>query len=336
MPPKILMLEVHLKHHAGVNEYGKEVHCAGARLPRARIGTDASVDHRGEKVLKRMPVYRRPTGTSTQFDQSLRGGELEATYSSAGPEHSVARDIDNFWYKVARLALTEPSPGGYLRRLRWAGEVLQELSSAGADVFAITRKHLLAECNAVVINEADGLTYLRECFDALFDRLQVSYLAFDMLAEDHDAFFASSEARLQRLRADGVDAIGDLIFFKKAFQTRSGILVSTIHGVKGAEFDVVIAHTLLEGMVPHFNDAAGDDSAKKLLYVVGSRARKNLHMFSETGRSRGRAATTHRPDCWQPASFHTTLSRLRQKSSARQRDPNRAIGSIRNYGGPEN
>lgn len=57
--------------------------------------------------------------------------------------------------------------------------------------------------------------------------------------------------------------------------------------MKGAEFDVVIAYALLEGMVPHFNDAKGDESAQKMIYVVGSRARKNLHLFSETGRSRG-------------------------------------------------
>lgn len=203
-----------------------------------------------------------------------------------------ARDPENFWYKVARLALTEPSPGGYLRRLRWAGEVIQDLSNAGVDVSALNRKHLLAECNAVVIDETDGLVYLREFFDALFVRLQVTYLEFASLVEHHDAFFASSEARLQRLQNDGVSSSSDLSFFKKAFQARSGILVSTIHGVKGAEFDVVIAHTLLEGMVPHFNDANGDDSAKKLLYVIGSRARRHLHMFSETGRAKGRRGDT--------------------------------------------
>lgn len=41
-------------------------------------------------------------------------------------------------------------------------------------------------------------------------------------------------------------------------------------------------------MVPHFNDGDGDISAKKLLYVICSRARKNLHLISETGRKRGR------------------------------------------------
>ena len=71
---------------------------------------------------------------------------------------------------------------------------------------------------------------------------------------------------------------------------RTGVTVSTIHGVKGAEFDVVIAFGLLEGMVPHFNEATGQVAAKKLLYVIGSRARKHLHLISEVGRPRGRYA----------------------------------------------
>ncbi|MCV0280451.1 ATP-dependent helicase [Pseudomonas aeruginosa] len=203
-----------------------------------------------------------------------------------------ARDTENFWYKVARLALTEPSPAGYLRRLRWADDVIEDLSSAGVDVSHFNRKQLLAECNAVVIDETNGLLYLRTFFDTLFGRLQVPYRDFASLLEHHEAFFASSEARLQRLQTDGVAAASDVSFFRKAFQARSGILVSTIHGVKGAEFDVVIAHTLLQGMVPHFNDAGGDDSAKKLLYVIGSRARRHLHMFSEAGRARGRRGDT--------------------------------------------
>ena len=58
--------------------------------------------------------------------------------------------------------------------------------------------------------------------------------------------------------------------------------------MKGAEFDVVIAFGLLQGIVPHFTEAASLDSASKLLYVVGSRARKHLHLISESGRPQGR------------------------------------------------
>ncbi|RWB98634.1 MAG: hypothetical protein EOQ57_20660 [Mesorhizobium sp.] len=42
-----------------------------------------------------------------------------------------------------------------------------------------------------------------------------------------------------------------------------------------------------EGTVPNFNDPTPAESACKLLYVIGSRARKNLHLLSERGRQRG-------------------------------------------------
>lgn len=210
------------------------------------------------------------------------------TYQFDGPGMvPFAKDTENFWYKLTRIALTEPSPTMYVRRLRWAGEVLADLSDAGVDTSRISRKEILRLCNSIIINEGDGLAYLYRFFDELFSRLGVQFLNFPKLAEHHEAFFASSRQRIARLEANGVDAIGDLSFFKKAFQNSSGVTISTIHGVKGAEFDVVIAFALLEGMVPHFNDTNGEISARKMLYVVGSRARKNLYLFSETGRNRG-------------------------------------------------
>lgn len=198
-----------------------------------------------------------------------------------------ARDIENFWYKLARLALTEPSPLMYIRRLRWAGEVLASLSEAGASTDGLDRKVLLTHCNAVEVDEVDGLAYLEVFFDSLFQRLGVDYRIYAVLEEHHTAFFASSRARIEQVEREGVGGVRDVAFFRKVFQNRSGITVSTIHGVKGAEFDVVIAYALLEGMVPHFSDPDGALSARKLLYVASSRARKNLHLFSETGRRSG-------------------------------------------------
>ena len=99
-------------------------------------------------------------------------------------------------------------------------------------------------------------------------------------------FFESSQSRIDRLRKEGAEFIGDVESFRNVFQSRTGITISTIHGVKGAEFDAVIAFALLEDMVPHFNDPNGQVSAMKLLYVIGSRARKNLHLVSERGRVR--------------------------------------------------
>lgn len=208
-------------------------------------------------------------------------------YSFDGPGMvPFARDPENFWYRLSKIALTQASPGMYVRRLRWAGDILDDLEAAGVSVSKLTRKSLLRECNAIKIDEADGLTYLRTFFERLFVNLAVDFRLFTLLQEHHTAFFDSSQARIDRLKSEGSEFIGDIETFRKVFQSRTGITISTIHGVKGAEFDAVIAYALLEDMVPHFNDPNGQESAMKLLYVIGSRARKNLHLISERGRIR--------------------------------------------------
>lgn len=199
-----------------------------------------------------------------------------------------ARDTENFWYRLSRLVLTDPSPSLYTRRLRWAGEVIKDLTEAGVSLNGINRKSLLRLLNGIEVDDSDGLTFLRSSFDQFASELGISLSDHALLDEHYRAFFAASELRVGKLELDGVAGVRETSFFRKVFQNRSGVTVSTIHGVKGAEFDVVVAYALLQGMVPHFNDADGDLSAKKLVYVVGSRARKNLHMFSEVGRPRGR------------------------------------------------
>lgn len=209
-------------------------------------------------------------------------------YSFDGPGMvPFARDVDNFYYKLARIILTEASPKLYVRRMRWAGEVIAGLSLAGIDIPGLDRKTLLRACNAVTIAETDGLAFLRSFFDQLCANLGIDRHACASLKEHHDAFFEASQKRIDRLVKEGSAAIAELAMFRKVFAGRTGITVSTIHGVKGAEYDAVIAYGLLEGMVPHFSDPDQVDTAKKLIYVVASRARKNLHLISERGRSRG-------------------------------------------------
>ncbi|SED37129.1 Superfamily I DNA or RNA helicase [Burkholderia sp. WP9] len=202
-----------------------------------------------------------------------------------------SRDQENFWYRLSRIALTEASPAQHVRRLRWAAEVIRDLGNEGIDTRDLSIKRLLRESNSIQLNQPDGLLYLREFFSSFMDRLEVDWQSHPLLSEHHQAFFDSSAAKIDRLRREGAAYIGGIDFFRKVFQHRSGITVNTIHGVKGAEFDVVIAFGLLQGMVPHFSEEAeadgGINSAKKLLYVVGSRARKHLYLISERQRMRG-------------------------------------------------
>ena len=172
----------------------------------------------------------------------------------------------------------------YLRRLRWAREILADLEAAGIDVTGHTNKSLLRESNSISPESTVGLDYLDGYFDELFVRMKVGWDEVPTLVDQRTGFANSSRARIEKLYKDGAEAMSDVESFRRVFKPKSGITVSTIHGVKGAEFDTVIGFALLEGMVPHFSDQNPLSSANKLLYVVGSRARRNLHLISERGR----------------------------------------------------
>lgn len=219
-------------------------------------------------------------------------------YSFDGPGLApFARDIDNFWYKLSKIVLTQASPRTYIRRMRWAKEVLKELYNIGIDISNISNKKLLRISNSIYINESDGLKYLEIFFDKLFNILMIDFKKHKMLMEHYQAFFDSSKKRIERLENDGLDYAGDISTFKKVFDQKNGITISTIHGAKGLEFDTVIAISLLEGMLPHFKDPNKEESAKKQLYVIASRARKNLYLISERGRMTGG---------WNPQEYQVT------------------------------
>ncbi|GAA0892661.1 ATP-dependent helicase [Fulvivirga kasyanovii] len=206
-------------------------------------------------------------------------------YSFDGPGMApFSRDIDNFWFKVSKIVLTEPSPVLYVRRLRWSGEVIDDLVTAGVDIDGLSPKRFLRLCNSIELQEEKGLEYLRQFFDILLCELAINIEAHLQLKEHYNSFFASSEARIARLTKDGHEFIGNIENFRKVFKQREGITISTIHGIKGAEYDTVISFALLEDYVPHFSDRNGRSNAKKMLYVIASRARKNLHLISERGR----------------------------------------------------
>jgi DNA helicase-2/ATP-dependent DNA helicase PcrA len=217
--------------------------------------------------------------------RSLVGALPEYSFDGPGMV-PFTRDIDNFWYKLSRIILTEPSPSMYIRRLRWAKEIILALNDANVHIGSLTNKSLLRECNSIDLTEQDGLTYLEQFFNKLFDNINIDFRSIPSLVEHHTDFFSSSQDRIERLQEKEATFISDITSFRKVFENRSGITVSTIHGIKGEEYDVVIAYALLEGMVPFFGET--EQSAKKTLYVVGSRARKHLHLISERGRMYGR------------------------------------------------
>lgn len=208
-------------------------------------------------------------------------------YSFDGPGMApFARDIDNFWYKLSRIILTDSTPGLYIRRLRWASEIVTNLISIGVTNVDLSAKQILYICNNILINEQDGLEYLKKFFNAFLDRVNIDINQNKYLKMHYDAFFDSSKKRIERLKKEGAEFLTNIDTFRKVFQQKKGITISTNHGVKGAEFDTVIAFGLLDGYVPHFSELNKEESAKRILYVIASRARKNLYLISEQGRKK--------------------------------------------------
>jgi len=207
-------------------------------------------------------------------------------FSFNGPGMApFSRDLDNFWYKLSRIVLTEPSPDMFVRRLRWAREVIDDLESSGFNTSGLNNKGVLKICNTIELNETDGLAYLEKFFTKFLEVIGVEIDLYQTLKSSFDSFFESSKKRIDRIKSEGNDFIENIESFKKVFKQKEGITISSIHGVKGAEYDTVIAFGILQGYVPHWFDDGGNTSAKRLLYVLSSRARKNLHIISERGRT---------------------------------------------------
>jgi DNA helicase II / ATP-dependent DNA helicase PcrA len=203
----------------------------------------------------------------------------------SSPLHSQR---ENFWFKVARLFLTTPMPSIYRTRLRWAGEVLRDLSETyGVNISAAvqTSRQLLRLVNSITSRRADGLEYLDEAFGALSTALELDLGLNEQLSEARDMFFEKARSRIEN---DGTPT--DVESFKKLFKHPSGVVISTCHGVKGEEYETVIAFGLLRGYIPNWEGiiegapGVAADRASKLLYVICSRAKMSLHLIAESGR----------------------------------------------------
>ena len=200
------------------------------------------------------------------------------------------RNKDNFWYRVTRLFLIQPSPNMYVVRYRWARELIDELKFAVKGTIPEEYDHpkrMLRLINSISSEEEDGLLYLENVFSELMRKLGIDYTAIEYLVSHKNSFFESAKKILESDDYNGIPT--NIQAFRRMFKRRTGIVVNTCHGVKGEEFDLVISFGNLQGLLPNWQLIFDDDEddqehAKKLLYVVCSRAKRFLHLISEDGR----------------------------------------------------
>ncbi|WP_342558309.1 ATP-dependent helicase [Metasolibacillus sp. FSL K6-0083] len=203
----------------------------------------------------------------------------------------LPRNPDNFWFKLARIILITKEPNKYLVRMKWARDILEELvmvSGITIDVDTDNCRRLLKKINSINSINEDAIEYLEESFKYVFEKLEFDYSSSDLLKEQWDNFFMGLRRRYES--SDFLDVPKDINYMKKMFNTKEGIVINTCQGVKGEEFHTVISFGLLRGYLPHWNQIINQpgsneiEESNKLLYVICSRAKKNLFLFSETGR----------------------------------------------------
>jgi DNA helicase-2/ATP-dependent DNA helicase PcrA len=194
---------------------------------------------------------------------------------------------DNFWLIVSKLVLTEPSGRLLSSRVRWANELLNNLMESHHHTRDLTAKKLLKVMNSFHSDTIVGTEYLKECFEFMLDELDID-LAHDLLLkEEFDLFFEKATSNIENNSGQYEDTV---VALKSFFKESTGIVVNSCHGVKGEEYKTVIAFGLLKGFVPHWNDIinqpahVGQNAESKMLYVIASRAKENLFLFSEYGR----------------------------------------------------
>jgi len=138
--------------------------------------------------------------------------------------------------------------------------------------------------NSINSDKEEGIDYLEDCFNKFLETVEIDYMNFPILVENRKVFFENIQNRLD----DPTFKVpSDVKSFKSFYREMTGVVINTCVGVKGEEFETVISFGLLKGYVPHWNDIFannGHDTAMKLLYVICSRAKTNLHLISERGR----------------------------------------------------
>jgi DNA helicase II / ATP-dependent DNA helicase PcrA len=235
------------------------------------------------------PRWEFLTSISKKLKEMLPNVPFEASGLTPLP-----RNKDNFWYKLSQLFLTIPSPEIYQSRIRWSKQILEELNSyTGAALSTDSNdcRKFLKLINSIRIDEQEGILYLEKAFTVLFQKMDIDLHEHTSLADQWNSFFSGIQDRYSS--EEFKDVPDDIDYYKKMMEPSKGVVINTCHGVKGEEFETVIAFGLLWGYVPHWNsiirqpNSTANSASNKLLYVISSRAKKNLYLIAEEGRLTG-------------------------------------------------
>lgn len=223
----------------------------------------------------------------TSISKKLRATLPNVNFDASGLA-PMSRNRENIWYKLSRLFLTEPNPKIYSSRYRWATELTDNFRVATNTEFNEkyrVERSLLRLINSIKSEKTEGMDYLEDCFDQFLVAVEIDYTKYPQLVQNRKLFFDNINSRLNDPQ---FKIPSDILSFKSFYREMTGVVINTCAGVKGEEFETVIAYGLLNGYIPHWNEifsGNAKEASKKLMYVICSRAKTILHLISENGRT---------------------------------------------------
>lgn len=234
-----------------------------------------------EEIAVLSPSWYEVTNLGRALSTLLPGVRLDSPGLSPIPYSQ-----ENVWFKLIRLSHTEVSSKNYYRRYRLASEIIQNLIDLDLkiDIATLTAKTLLKLSNSIITPDSDIITYIKNIINSYCSHLKIAYSDSSSSTSQYDALL---KAVTRRLGKDGVEDCSTCL--PKYFNEGSGIKITTCHSTKGEEYQVVICTGLLEGKIPHWDDIyrkinnQAPYMARRLLYVICSRAKSSLFLISEKG-----------------------------------------------------
>lgn len=196
----------------------------------------------------------------------------------------LKKDEDGIINKICRILLTNFDYYNLNRLKRKAYEILRQFDEEYGHVLNLSVMEFLNLIKKSQTKDSIGTEYLHNTLANLFDYLSL----FELFKDEIDDFILGTKERIDRYQDIGLE--DDKIYFEQSLRSKSGIVISTIHGIKGEEYAVVIAFALLEGYIPYWNDLFRNDKSiarvrsNKLLFVLCSRAKEKLYLFAENDR----------------------------------------------------
>lgn len=199
----------------------------------------------------------------------------------------IKYDPMNVFYLISKLLFTESGRRIKLRK-RVANEIIEILTEEYKICLSekIDSYRVLKIINSISKTNENAIVYLQEVITRFLMELGIDLSIEASLYKAYEDFMARVKDRVKNNHLST-----DIDVFKQCFKEKEGVVINTFHGVKGEEYTTVIAFGILNGYIPHWDIIINksldyrEAETKKLLYVVCSRAKNNLYLFSEQGRT---------------------------------------------------